>query len=408
MLAACTLLLTVFTYYVYSRGEGGFATSDRKYYVLLFAVFIRLLAAGFIETDNYMWTDYTQRTLEYGYPRASGDPLYYSYWADKNSLNVFVQHPPLAFYLYAPVVGLSVHAASLLNMLFFVLGIHVLWNFLERRHSDPLLPSLLYLTFPLFYLESVSLFSFITLTMSVLLVGLVNYVEYSESRKPEHLSKMVFCFAAALVIDYTAVIILLFLSVHMLFKNRRMLRETAVVLAVVWTPFALWNLYTGFPMFHNYGFTYVFAHHFNDNLPYGEAVRQYYSWPSGGLSAYFMDTPMFAAINLLIFLNLNIALLGKGRFQELKHVFAATAVLQMLLLTYYAVLKYQSHPIANYMRYIMPAAFCLIPLSLRGGFDGKYKRLAQATILLNLVFILYVLWSNQFQWVTVKWTRFVG
>lgn len=409
MVISCLILLLAFIYYVYFSGEGKFSSSNKKYYLILFAVFIRLLASGFIETDNYTWLDYSLRTIEYGYPRIIDDPIWYSYWSDHNPLKIFVQHPPLAFYLYAPIAYVSDHASNLLNILFFTLSIHVLWNFLERRKVNPLYPTLLYITFPLFYLESASLFSFNILTISVLTVALVNYVEYNESKNKQNLWKTIFCLTAATLIDYTSILLLSFLSVHFLLKNRRNALQVIVILTIIWAPFLLWNLYADFPIFHNFGFTYLQAHHMNDQLSYGEAVREYYSGHANKtLRYYLMDNPLFAVICLILFLNLNLLLIGRNKFHELKYVLLMSIILQLLLLTYYAVIKYQSHPIANYVRYIIPPMFYVIPLSLKNELTSRDKKLAYLITALNLILILYILTANHFQWVTIQWNRTIS
>ncbi|OYT42212.1 MAG: hypothetical protein B6U86_00775 [Candidatus Altiarchaeales archaeon ex4484_43] len=88
---------------------------------------------------------------------------------------------------------------------------------------------------------------------------------------------------------------------------------------------------------------------------------------------YFMDNEFFAFINFVIFLNGNLLLLGNRRGRGWNCVIFLTISTQLLLLTYYAVIGYQSHPIAI------------------------------ALIILNIILNLLLVVNGGFQWVTVRW-----
>jgi len=408
-----TLMLSIFLmllmYFLFLRGEYLFMDNKgifnkKKFYFLLFVFLIRFPGFALSNGDIQVLMDLTQYTIRFGYPYVKGLPLFISYWSEHNPLYMYVCHPPLAFYLYAPVVAALGYASVVFTIAIFLLGLNVLWNYLEENNKDPLIPSLLYATFPLFLLESMTSMSLNILLMGVLMVGIVSYLEYEGGGSRDKLLKAIISFSVAPLIEYSAIIFLFFFSLYFLHRERK---NAIIPLIVIWLPFLLWNLFAGFPIFHSYAFHYTKEHHFDEGLPYGEAVRGYYYVHKNAILPYYlMDNEFFAFINFAIFLNGNLLLIGNRR-RKWNSIIIFSILTQLLLLTYYAVIGYQSHPLANFARYIIPSAFLIVPFSLRTEFNRKWKLIAFAVLAINMLFLFSLIVNGGFRWVTLYW-RFVG
>jgi len=402
-------------YFLFLRGEyllmDNKAFKVKKFYFLLFAFLIRFPGFALVNGDVQVLMYLTEYTIRFGYPYVKGLPLYASYWSEHNPLYMYVCHPPLTFYLYAPVVAIIEYASVIFTIGLFMLSLNVFWNYLERNNKNPLIPSLLYATFPLFLIESMTSISLNILLISVLMVGIVNYLEYERGKSRNNLMKAVISFSIAPIIEYSAILFLFFFSIYFLHREIHFLhreRKNAIILLIViWFPFLLWNIFAGFPIFHSYAFHYTKEHHFDDNLPYKEAVREYYDQHENAVLPYYlMDNEFFAFINFAIFLNGNLLLIGNGR-RKWNLIILLSILTQLLLLTYHAVIGYQSHPLANFARYIIPSAFLIVPFSLRTRFNGKWKLIALIVLAINLLFLLSLIINGGFRWVTLDW-RFAG
>lgn len=401
------ILLILLIYYIFFRNEYLFDFTEkrrnRKFWVLLVVLVIRLIAIYFTNGDIYILLKLTETTIEKGYPYVAGLPTYVSYWSDHNPLDIYVCHPPLVFYIYSPVIALLGHGSMIFTTFLFLLSLHVIWNWFERNNKDPLIPCLLYGTFPLFYLESLTHISMNITLIAILSVGITSYLDYEKSKDISRLKKAVLCFALAPMIEYSAILFLGFFSIYFILEER-FRNKAIIILFIIWLPFISWTLFTDFSVFHSYAFTYTREHHFDENLSYGEAVRKYYSMHESAIFPYyFMDNEFFAFINFVIFLNGNLLLLGNRRGRGWNCVIFLTISTQLLLLTYYAVIGYQSHPLANFARYIIPSAFLIVPFSLRTEFDNKWRLIAIALIILNIILNLLLVVNGGFQWVTVRW-----
>lgn len=399
------ILLFSLLYYLFFRNE--YFTSSRsgtkKLWVLAAVFFIRLVALYFTNGDVYVLQELTKTTIERGYPYVGGLPTYVSYWSDHNPLGMYVCHPPLVFYIYAPIVALLGEASMIFTTFLFLLSINVVWNWFERNNSDPLIPCLLYGTFPLFYLESLTHISLNIALIAVLAVGITNFLDYKKEGDKSRLNKTVLCFALAPLIEYSAILFLGFFSLYFILTEKSK-SKALIALFIIWSPFVLWNVYADFPIFHSYAFTYTSEHHFNESLPYGEAVRSYYRQHENAIFPYyFMDNVFFAFINFGFFLNGNLLLLGNKQKRGWNSVLFLAILTQLLMLTFYAVFGYQSHPLANFARYIIPSAFLIVPFSLRTDYPDRWKMMALALIFLNMAINLAVVFNGGFQWVTVKW-----
>ncbi len=412
MIIISGVLLILLLYYLFFRDERLFDSVEgqkfnTKLWVIVLVLGIRLVALYFTNGDVYVFLELTKTTMETGYPYVEGLPEYVSYWSDHNPLHMYVCHPPLVFYMYSPVIALIGQEGLMIFTVFlFLLSLHVLWNWFEREGRDPLIPCLLYGTFPLFYLESLTHISVNIALVAILAVGITSYLEYERTRDASRLKKACLCFALAPLIEYSAIVFMGFFSLYLILKrglNNKAL-VTLVILFIIWLPFVSWNIFADFPIFHSYAFTYTHAHHFNENLPYGNAVRTYYSMHKDAIIPfYLMDTEFFAFINFAIFLNGNLLLLGSRQKRGWGSIVFLAIFTQLLILTYYAVIGYQSHPLANFARYIIPSAFLIVPLSLRWEFKNRWKRIAIALIALNIVFDFVVVINGSFQWVSMRW-----